>query len=94
MDFLHAEFQGGERHLAVVSLTGPANVMLLDDVSFAAYVEGRPFRYHGGWASGSPVRLRPPRYGTWHVVVDLGGGSGTVRASVHVVRTDPQLSLL
>ncbi len=39
------------------------------------------YRYFGGYATKSPVRFAVPRAGHWHVVVDLGGGAGQVRAS-------------
>lgn len=93
MEFLHTEFRGGLERIVVVTLDRQANVMLLDDFNFDAYRTGRGFRYHGGWASRSPVRLRPPGNGHWHVVVDLGGGSGTIRAGVRILRPDPQPTL-
>jgi len=86
MNFLHTEFQGGSDHVVIVTLDHQANVMLLDDTGFSAYRSARRFHYYGGWSSESLVRLRPPRHGRWHVVVDLGGGAGTVRASVQVVK--------
>jgi hypothetical protein len=86
MNFLHAEspLQAGE--LAVIELDGQANVMLLDEQNFSAYQAGRSFRYRGGLAKRSPVRLAAPHAGTWHVVVDLGGYSGSVRAGISFLR--------
>lgn len=86
MDFLHSEFQGGPGDVALVTLNRQANVMLLSTSDFHSYREGRQFEYYGGWATQSPVRLSPPYEGRWHVVVDLGNYSGTVRASVQIVR--------
>ena len=86
MDFLHNEFHGGRDDVVLVTLDTQANVMLLDDGNFSAYRNGRSFHYFGGWATNSPVRLTPPHSGHWHVVVDLGGNSGTIRASIRVVR--------
>jgi hypothetical protein len=86
MDFLHTDFSGGPRDIALVTLDGQANVMLLDDANFSHYRQGQSFRYHGGWATKSPVRLVPPRLGHWHVVVDFRGQSGAIRAGVRVVR--------
>jgi hypothetical protein len=86
MDFLHSEFTGGPGDVALVTLDGQANVMLLDDLAFAAYRSGGgSFSYLGGWATRSPVRLAPPRQGHWHVVVDLGGYAGSIRAGIRVV---------
>lgn len=84
MDFLHTEFYGSRDDMVLVTLDKQANVMLLDDSSFAAYRQGRTFNYYGGWMAGSPVRLVPPHQGHWNVVVDLGGNSGTIRASIRI----------
>ncbi len=85
MDFLHTDFSGGPDTVALVTLDGQANVLLMDDVSFSAYRQGRSFNYYGGWAARSPVQLSPPHHGHWHVVVDLGGCAGTIRAGVRVI---------
>ena len=86
MDFLHTEFQGSSDEVVLVTLDSQANVMLLDDMNFFAYRDGRSFNYYGGWATRSPIRLVPPHIGHWHVVVDLGGASGTVRAGIRIIR--------
>ena len=88
MNFLHTEFHGGPSDIAVVTLDAQANVMLLDDHSFHAYRRGASFRYSGGLAKTSPFRLSPPHDGHWHVVVDLGGYAGKVRAGVQILRRD------
>jgi len=89
MNFLHNDFHGGHDDVVLVTLDSQANVMLLDDINFSAYRDGRSFNYFGGWATQSPVRLSPPHSSHWHVVVDLGGYSGTVRASIRIVRPQP-----
>ena len=86
MDFLHTDFTGGPHDVAVVTLSNQANVLLLDESNFSAYRQGRSFSYHGGWATQSPVRLSPPRQGRWHVVVDLGGRGGNVRARINILK--------
>ena len=86
MDFLHTDFSGGSDTIALVTLDGQANVLLMDNLNFSAYQQGRSFNYYGGWVTKSPARLSPPHYGHWHVVIDLGGYSGTVRASTRIVR--------
>lgn len=85
MRFLHWEFSAGPDDVVVVTLDKAANVQLLDDSAFHAYRDGRSYRYQGGHAQVSPVRLVPPCHGHWHVVVDLGGYVGSVRAGVRVV---------
>jgi len=60
-------------------------VLLVDPSGLSAYERGGRFRYWGGWQTRTPVRLAIPRSGTWHVIVDLGGYGGTVRAGVSVL---------
>jgi hypothetical protein len=93
VNFLHAEFRGGPQTTVVVTIDSQCNVMLLSDTDFAAYRSGLSFQYYGGWATPSRVHLVPPRYGHWHVVVDLGGRAGAVRAAVQVVGRARQVAV-
>jgi uncharacterized protein DUF1883 len=84
--FLHYEVQTGNGDAIEVSLHGnAANVLLLDDANYRSYQSGQRFRYHGGYFNRSPVVLRAPALGRWHVVVDLGGRPGRVAASIRVL---------
>ena len=85
MDHLHYEFDAGPGDVIEVTLDRAANVQLLDPTNYASYKDGRSYRYHGGYATKSPVRLAAPRAGTWHVVIDFGGGAGQVRASARLL---------
>lgn len=84
MKFLHREFDGGPDNVVSVSLSSQANVLLMDESNFQSYRAGRSYRYFGGHARRSPVRLVPPHRGHWHVVVDLGWYAGSVSASVSI----------
>ena len=85
MKYLHQEFDVESDDIVEVTLDGQANVMLLTTAEFDRYRRGDSYRYYGGLAKQSPVRLVPPNQGHWHVVVDLGGYAGHVRAEVRVV---------
>ena len=85
MDFLQHEFDLSPSDVVEVTLDHPANVQLLDPTNFANYRDRKPFHYRGGYATTSPYRLRPPHEGHWHLVIDLGGGVGRVRASARVL---------
>jgi hypothetical protein len=85
MNFLHWEGSAGACDAIVVTLDHAANVQLLDDMDFSNYRAGRSFHYRGGYFRESPVVLRPPHTGHWHVVIDLGGHAGSVRAGIRVV---------
>ena len=62
-----------------------ANVQLLDSSNFSSYRSGRNHRYYGGLAKKSPVRLKIPRSGHWHVAIDMQGLRGNVRSSARVL---------
>lgn len=90
MEFLHREFDLQPGDVVEVTLDSRANVMLLDAANFSNYEKGVPYRYHGGHAEESPVRLSPPQPGKWHLVVNLGGYAGRVRAGLRVFREQEQ----
>ena len=86
MKFLHYEIDTHGRDIIEVTLDRQANVRVLDSSNFVAFRSGRRHSYVGGLAERSPIRLEAPRAGHWHVVVDLGGYAGGVRAGVRVLR--------
>ncbi len=67
-----------------MTLDRAANVQLLDPANYENYNKGHGYRYHGGYATKSPVRLPVSRAGKWHVVIDLGG-AGRVRAGARLI---------
>lgn len=85
MNFLHYDMNLDSNQVVEVTLDKQANVRLLDDINYSRYQRGERHQYYGGLAKKSPVRLKPPSIGHWHIVIDLGGYSGTVRASVRVL---------
>jgi len=85
MKYLHYQFSAGPGDIIEVMLDSQANVLLLDNGDYGRYRRGESFHYRGGLVKRSPVRLSPPHYGTWHVCVDLGGYTGTVRASAKLI---------
>lgn len=85
MKFLHSEVHTSPGQAIEVSLQGnAANVLVMDTSGFYSYRRGDRVKYYGGHYSHSPAVIRPPA-GHWHVVIDLGGRSGSVRASVRLV---------
>lgn len=85
MEHLHKALWLDTGDVVEVSLDTRANVMLMDTVNYQWYQSGMTFRYHGGQALRSPVRLSAPHAGQWNVVIDLGGGSGSIRHSIRVL---------
>lgn len=86
MEFLQNDigYQQAET-LVEVTLGNAANIRLLDSINYSNFKSNRNYRQYGGYYRESPVILKIPRAGRWHVVVDLGGYAGRVSASVRVM---------
>jgi hypothetical protein len=85
MNYLNYEFDLGQNDIIQVTLDKQANVRLLDAANFQLYRNGQQYRYNGGLAKTSPIEIKPPYAGHWHLVIDLGGYPGTVRASTRII---------
>lgn len=85
-DYLHKAVYGGRGDAVAVDIDRPANVLVLDEHNYARYRQGISFRYMGGFARGTPVVVRLPVPGRWHVVVDDGGTGRGVRAFFQIYR--------
>ena len=86
LNFLKYEVNLSGRDAIEITLDKQANVRVMDGSNFNRYRRGEHHTFYGGMAKQSPVIITPPHRGHWYVVVDLGGFSGTVRASVRVVK--------
>lgn len=84
MNFLHYEVKAGPGEVIQVNINRDANVRLLDPVNYAKYKLGKRYSATAGPETEGPIRFTPPFRGSWHLVIDMEGRSGTVRASVDV----------
>ncbi len=78
-----------EGDLVRVQIDKTANILLLDDAGFAAYLRHRPFNYVGGAYDPGPHFLAAKESGRCHVVIDLAGRPGHLTHSVGVTHHDP-----
>jgi hypothetical protein len=85
MNYLNHEYHAGPYDLIEVTLDHAANVQLMDGANYENYRGGRPYHYHGGYIQSSSCALQPPSQNHWHLVIDLGGYPGAVRASVRMI---------
>ena len=86
MNFTHYDLGTLEQgRIVEIYLQGnAANVQLLDSANFSNYKNGRRYRYIGGLAKQSPVRLKTSHSSHWHIAIDLRGLRGNVKSSVRV----------
>lgn len=68
-----------------VTLSAVNNVRLMTAVNFQRFTERLDFKYVGGVAKRSPIRLVIPENGHWHVIVDMEGHHGLAESSVKVL---------
>lgn len=86
MQFIHNDLGQRKRgEIVEVTLTSGANVRLMDSSNFSNYKNGRRHRFFGGLAKRSPLRLRIPNSGHWHVAIDVQGLRGSTKASVRML---------
>lgn len=87
MNFTHYDLGTLEQgRIVEISLQGnAANVQLLDSANFSNYKNGRSYRYIGGLAKQSPIRLKTSHSSHWHIAIDLRGLRGNVKSSVRVL---------
>ncbi|WP_255209559.1 DUF1883 domain-containing protein [Glutamicibacter mysorens] len=72
--------------ILAVTLSGPANLRLMDPENFAAFQDGEKFESYGGLARRAPYRIKVPKSGPWFLAIDLAGlGVRGVRHEVSVV---------
>lgn len=67
-----------------VRLDIQANVQLMDDHNYRNYCNGGMYEYYGGLATRTPFNIVVPQSGTWNIVIDLGGNSGSIRHSIEI----------
>lgn len=85
MDFLHKKFFLKDTQTVEVMCSHQCNLLLLDDINFQYYKNGRKFSCYGGFYKQFPARLTPPFDGEWNVVLDIAGWSGTIEYSINVL---------
>ena len=86
MEYLHQDFHLASGDVVEVELDRQANVRLLNDANYRSFRRGQQHRYYGGLVKVSPFRLRAPRAGHWHLVIDLGGYPAKPRTCVRVLK--------
>lgn len=68
-----------------VTLNAVNNVRLMNAGNFQRFTEMLDFKYLGGVAKKSPIRIPVPESGTWHLIVDEEGHNGLAESSVKML---------
>ncbi len=87
MNYLHYRMDAGPGALIQVKIEGKAHVRLLDLLNYYKYRVGKPYISAFVYQDTSLVQLSPPYRGEWHIIVDLDGKQGEIKAIVDVVRS-------
>ncbi|MFA7416187.1 MAG: DUF1883 domain-containing protein [Rhizobium sp.] len=89
--FTHYDLKA-QRAGAVIEVTLSAvnNVRLMTASNFQRFRETLDFKYLGGVAKKSPIRLTIPEGGHWHLIVDMEGHHGLADSSVKMIASPAQ----
>ncbi|MFF2320038.1 DUF1883 domain-containing protein [Agrobacterium sp. NPDC058088] len=76
-----------------ISLSAVNNVRLMTGANFQRFTELLDFKYLGGVAKKSPIRIAVPETMHWHLIIDAEGHSGLAESSVKMLPAQPQATL-
>lgn len=68
-----------------VSLNAVNNVRLMTAANYQRFTELLDFKYLGGVAKKSPIRLTLPETAHWHLIVDMEGHAALAESSVKML---------
>lgn len=84
------ELQAGT--IIEISLSVVNNVRLMTGANFQRFTELLDFKYLGGVAKRSPIRIEIPETMHWHLVIDAEGHSGLAQSSVKMLPAQTQVA--
>ncbi len=68
-----------------IGLTAAAHVYLLDEENYGLYLDEQEFEYYGETVHRSPYRIKAPRAGVWHLVVEQADPEDSLNVAVEIV---------
>jgi hypothetical protein len=84
--FTHYDLKPQRAGTAIeVTLSAVNNVRLMNAANYQRFTERLDFKYAGGVARKSPIRLVIPENGHWHVIVDTEGHHGLAESSIKLI---------
>jgi hypothetical protein len=87
MNYLCKEYPNAQKGgIIKVTLSGAANVRLMDPTNYRRYTRCDAHDYYGEYVTKSPCYIKVPYTGRWCVTVDLGGYEGRVTAEIEYIQ--------
>lgn len=84
--FTHYDLKPQRAGTAIeVTLSAVNNIRLMNAANYQRFTERLDFKFVGGVARKSPVRLVIPENGHWHLVIDMEGHHGLAESSVKMI---------
>lgn len=86
MNFIHSREYLNQGDVVRLDCDTQCNFMITNDSNFSSYRRGGQYTYHGGHFTHFPATITVPRTGHWNVVIDLGGGSASIRYNLSYIK--------
>lgn len=86
MQFIHSREYLDSGDAVVLDCDTQCNFTLMDDSNFNTFRGRGSHRYYGGHFKKFPAQISAPHAGHWNIVIDLGGGSASIRYNLSVRR--------
>lgn len=84
--YLHYDFTLTTDDIVEVNLSSQTNVLFMDEANITKYRKNRDYSYIGGFVKATPFRIRPPKDGHWHIVIEEPKQKTQIRAAVRVLK--------
>ena len=86
MKFIHSREYLKAGDIVVLKCDTQCNFSIMDDSNFASFKSGGSHRYYGGHFKAFPAKISVPNTGNWNIVLDLAGGSASIKYSFTVIK--------
>jgi hypothetical protein len=85
-NFIAAREPLAKGDVVIVQCSHQCNVLVMDDLNFAAYRQRKKCTYFGGFFKAFPARIVVPASGHWNTVIDLGGRQAEIAHTINYLR--------
>jgi hypothetical protein len=86
MQYIHYKIKADKDQVVQITTDHEASIKLMDTFNYAKFQKGKTCDFFGGAYPASTVEFRVHKLDEWHVVIDLEGRAGFVKASVNLIK--------